>query len=311
MICCSCRAEPGRSQKLGYADRMSWIASKSLQGELVAVHQEQHLLDPAGLEEPFEVQADQVGLAGAGGKLDQEAALAQLEAVVEGAHRLGLIRPYVAGLALAGVVLGDLDGGERLARRAHLHEPFQVAAGEEAGDLACVLVSVVPEVGQFAVGEENERRAECLRVGQRLLLGDIGIDGVLLGFDHGQRAAALVVEDVVGAAVRAVIGRGVDLGPDHRLVGRVPAGLSQQLVYLDAASASLSGWVIRELHSRSGTGSGGVSPLARMSATTSWMSSRSPARASWGVGASQLSDGNSAQSATCSSSSADHVTRYV
>ena len=127
--------------------------------------------------------------------------------MVEGAHRLGLIGPHGAGLALADVVLGDLDGGEGLARRAHLHEPFQVAAGEEAGDLACVLVPVVPEVGQLAVGEEDERRAEGLRVGQRLPLGDVGIDGVLLGLDHGQRAPALVVEDVVGAAVRAVTGR--------------------------------------------------------------------------------------------------------
>ena len=207
---------------------------QSLQGELVAVHQEQHLLDPAGLQEAFQVQADQVGLAGAGGKLNQEAALAELECVIEGAHRLGLIGPHGAGFALADVVLGDLDGGERPARRAHLHEPFQVAAREEAGDLTCVLVPVVPEVGQLAVGEEDERGAERLRVGQRLLLGDVGIDGVLLGLDHGQRAATLVVEDVVGAAVRAVTGRRVDFGSDHRLVGRVPVGLSQQLVYLDA-----------------------------------------------------------------------------
>ena len=154
--------------------------------------------------------------------------------------------------------------------------------------------------------------AERLRVGQSLLLGDVGIDGVLLGFDHGQGAPALVVEDVVGAAVRAVIGRGVDLGPDHRLVGRVPARLSQQLVYLDAGvRLALRLGHIANFNSRSGTGFGGVSPFARMSATTSWISSRSPARASWGVGASQLSDGKSAQSATCSSSSADHVTRYV
>lgn len=62
-----------------------------LLGKLVAVHEKQHALGPSGLEEAFEVAADEIGLAGTRRQLDQEATLAQFERMVEGSHGLGLV----------------------------------------------------------------------------------------------------------------------------------------------------------------------------------------------------------------------------
>ena len=73
---------------------------------------------------------------------------------------------------------------------------------EVAGDGTRVVVLVVPEVRKLAVGQEDERCTKRLRVGERLLLCDIGVDGVSLGLDHGKRTASLVVEDVVGTTAR-------------------------------------------------------------------------------------------------------------
>ena len=170
--------------------------------ELVAVHQDEHAFHPSGLEEAFQVEADEVGLAGSGRQLDQESALAELQCMVEGAHGLGLVRTHGARLTLADVVLRNFDGRQRLAAGAHLDHALQVATREEAGDGARVVVLVVPEVRELAVGQENERCTERFRVGERLLLGDIGVDGVSLGLDYGKRTASLVVEDIVGTAAR-------------------------------------------------------------------------------------------------------------
>ena len=170
--------------------------------ELVAVHQHEHAFHPSGLEEAFQVEADEVGLARSGRQLDQESTLAELQCMVEGAHGLVLVRAHGARLTLADVVLRDFDGCQRLAAGAHLDHAFQVAAREEAGDGAGVVVLVVPEVRELAVGQEDERCTERFRVGERLLLGDIGVDGVSLGLDHGQGTASAVVEDVVGSAAR-------------------------------------------------------------------------------------------------------------
>ena len=117
-------------------------------------------------------------------------------------HGLGLVRAHGARLTLADVVLRDFDGRQQLAAGAHLDHALQVATREEAGDGTRVVVLVVPEVRELAVGQEDERCTKRLRVGERLLLGDIGIDGVSLGLDHGKRTASLVVEDVVGSATR-------------------------------------------------------------------------------------------------------------
>ena len=176
------------------------MASRGLLGELVAVRQEEDSLGPAGLQESLQVEADEVGLAGTGRQLDQEAPPAELQRVVERLHRLGLVGPHRARLPLADVVLRDFDGGERPARLPRLHHALEVPLREEAGDGAGVVVLVVPEVGQLPVGEKDEGRFERLGVGQGLLLRHVGVDGVSLGLDDGERAAALVVEDVVGAA---------------------------------------------------------------------------------------------------------------
>ena len=169
-----------------------------LLGELFPVHQEKDPLGPASIQEPFEVQAHEVGLARACRKLDQEAALPQFKGMVQCTHGLGLVRPHRAGLPLPDVVLWDFDRSQRFALPPHFHDAFQIAAREEAGDGTRVVVLVVPEVGQIAVGQEDEGCSQGLGVGQRLLLGDVGVDGVLLGFDDGQGASALVIEDVVG-----------------------------------------------------------------------------------------------------------------
>ena len=168
--------------------------------ELVAVHQDEHAFHPSGLEETFQVEADEVGLARSGRQLDQESALAELQCMVEGAHGLGLVRTHGARLTLADVVLRDFDGRQRLAAGAHLDHALQIATREEAGDGARIVVLVVPEICELAVGQEDERCTKRLRVGERLLLG--GVDGVSLGLDHGKRTASLVVEDIVGTAAR-------------------------------------------------------------------------------------------------------------
>ena len=173
-----------------------------LSGELLAVHEHEHPLDPTRLEQALQVEADEIGLARAGRQLDQETPPAKLQRVVEGAHGLALVGAHGAGLAPADVVFRDGDGGQRLAAGAHLHHALQVPAREEAGDGARIVVRVVPEIGGVAVGQEDERRPERLRVGKRLLLGDVRVEGIPLGLDDRQRAATPVVEDVVGAALR-------------------------------------------------------------------------------------------------------------
>ena len=96
-------------------------------------------------------------------------------------------------------MLGNFHGRQHLAAIAHLHHAFQIAAREEASDLSSVVILIVPEIGQLTVSQKNERCAERLGIGQRLLLGGIWIDGVPLGLNHGEWPTALVVEDIVGA----------------------------------------------------------------------------------------------------------------
>ncbi|GIW41865.1 MAG: hypothetical protein KatS3mg076_2442 [Candidatus Binatia bacterium] len=171
-----------------------------LLGELVAIDQEENPLGPTCPEKALEIEADQVGLPGPGGQLDQEAALPELEGVVEGAHRVGLVEPHGARLALPDVVLGNLDRGKRSAAASHLHQTLEVAPREKPRNRPRVVVLPVPEVGELPVREKNEGRAEGLGVRERLLLGNVRVDRVFFGLDHRERAATMVVEDVVGAA---------------------------------------------------------------------------------------------------------------
>jgi hypothetical protein len=92
--------------------------------------------------------------------------------------------------------------GQRLALRAHMHQPLKIPPGEKRVDDAGIVILVVPEVDQFAVGQEDEGGADLLGVRQRLLLCDIGLNGLPLGFDDGQRPAALVQQDIIGAPGR-------------------------------------------------------------------------------------------------------------
>jgi hypothetical protein len=118
--------------------------------------------------------------------------------VVDGAKAVLLIVAELASLALTLVVFRNRDGGEGGALAAKITETLKIAAGEEGGDRAGVGDTVIPEVDQLAVGEKDEGSVELLGVGKRLVFGGVGVDGLLLGLNDGERAALLVEEHVVG-----------------------------------------------------------------------------------------------------------------
>ena len=165
---------------------------KRLLGELLSIHQEQDSLGASGLDEPLEIQANEIGLARAGGQLDQETALAQLHRMIERLHGLPLVGPHLAGLTLAEVIFGDFNRRERLAGGPHLHQSLEIATGEERIDDASVVVAVVPEINQFAIGQEDEWRADLLGIGQGLLFGSVRFNGSAFGLDDSQGATAAI-----------------------------------------------------------------------------------------------------------------------
>src|SRR5258708_3274211 len=89
---------------------------KSLFRELIAVDEKEDSLGAACVDEPLEIEGDQIRLSGAGRKLDQEPALAELDSSVERPHRILLIGTHGPRLALTNVVVWDRDGRERLPR---------------------------------------------------------------------------------------------------------------------------------------------------------------------------------------------------
>ncbi len=187
------------------------------------------------------------------GGFDQEAALAEFDRAVECLHRLFLVGTQRAGFALAQISVGDWHRGQGLALGAHVHQLLQVAAGEKRIDDACVVVLIVPEIDQFAIGKEDERRTDLLGVRQGLLLGGVRLNGLFLGLDDGQRTAALIEQYVIRptggnrVAIRSVedgrlrsrlcdvVAAGnTDFGQHGRLVGRIPAGSAQLIIDQDA-----------------------------------------------------------------------------
>ena len=126
---------------------------------------------------------------------------AQFQRVVQCPHRLCLVRAYGAGFALADVVFRNYGRRQGPPVIPHLDRALEVPLREEAGDGAGVVVPVVPEVRQLAVGQKNEGGVERLRVGQCLLFRNVWINGVFLCLDNRERAAAAVIEDVVGSTV--------------------------------------------------------------------------------------------------------------
>ena len=151
----------------------------------------------------LQVEADQIGLAGAGRKLDQEPAFAQLDRVVEGPHRLLLVRAHRRGSRPGGrSAPGIATVASGLRRLPHLDSRSRSRREKKRVDEPGIVVLVVPEVDQLAVGQEDERRAECLGIGQGLLLRHVRVDGR----SSSPRSTAsgrpsLVVEHIVGAAL--------------------------------------------------------------------------------------------------------------
>jgi hypothetical protein len=131
--------------------------------QLLPIHQEQQPLGPVRLEHPLRLQADDVRLARAGGQFHQEPPLAQFHRHVHRPHQILLVRPRDADRAGPQEVLGNDDGRQWLPLFPQVHQPFQVAPGEDSADDPGVVVFVVPEVGDVAVRQENERRPHALR----------------------------------------------------------------------------------------------------------------------------------------------------
>jgi hypothetical protein len=69
---------------------------------------------------------------------------------------------------------------------------------------ALVGTFVVPKPMLAAVGEDDERRLQVLRIAPSLLLGVIGIKVFALGLEHGQNAPKAIFQEVVGSPARCV-----------------------------------------------------------------------------------------------------------
>ena len=67
--------------------------------------------------------------------------------------------------------------------RAKMQKSFEVALGVERVDDARIIVGVVPEIDQLAVGQKNERRTDGFGVTQCLVFRRIRIDGLTLSLD--------------------------------------------------------------------------------------------------------------------------------
>ena len=186
----------------------------------------------------------------------QKAALAELDRLIQRFHGVLLIRSDLALLALAQIIIGNGDRSQRLALLAQVDKSLQIAPGIERIDEASVVVGVVPEIDQFAIGEEDKWCAYTLGIGQGLLLGDIGVNGGAFGFDDGEGAPVLRQQDIICAPCRNFVSaagndrpidassfcgqvasmKGVDgnFREDHRLVSGVPERLTEQIIDEDS-----------------------------------------------------------------------------
>ena len=99
--------------------------------ELIPVDQEKDALGLAGLDQPLQVESDQVGLAATGRQFDQEAALSKLDRAVERLHGALLVGTQSTGFALTQISVRDRHRGQWLAFGTHVNQTLQVAPGEE------------------------------------------------------------------------------------------------------------------------------------------------------------------------------------
>jgi len=94
--------------------------------------------------------------------------------VVQGLHGIPLVGPHLAGLALAQVILGNLYRRKRLPCGAHFDQAFKVTAGKEGIYDPGIVVAIVPEIDEFAIRKEDERRADFLAYGNACCLAVYG-----------------------------------------------------------------------------------------------------------------------------------------
>src|SRR5438105_1553975 len=96
-------------------------------GELIPVRQKQNPLSAPRFDEPLQIEAYQVGLAGACRKFHEEPPFAQLDSLVERTHNILLVGANRPLLSLTQVVILDRNRSERFSGGAHLDEPLEIA----------------------------------------------------------------------------------------------------------------------------------------------------------------------------------------
>ncbi len=222
---------------------------QGLLGKLLPIHQEKNPFGAPRFNQSLQIQTGEVGLARPGGELDKKPPFPQFNGLIEGLHRLFLVGTNRPLLPLTKIVIRDRNGRHRPALLAHGHQPLQVAPGIEGVDDAGVVVGIVPEVDQFAIGQKDKRRSEPFGVRKRLLFGGIGMEGRTFGLDDRKGPSILRKKDIVGASCRDIVtvsghgsasevfifcqgrcssqGSHRDFRQNHRLVSRVPVRLPE------------------------------------------------------------------------------------
>src|SRR2546430_8005796 len=99
-----------------------------LLGQLISIHQKKDAFGASGLDQSLQVKANEICLPRSGGKIEQKAALAELDRLVERFHGVLLIGSDLALLALAQIIIGKSNGGQRLALLAQVDKSLQITS---------------------------------------------------------------------------------------------------------------------------------------------------------------------------------------
>jgi hypothetical protein len=142
-----------------------------LLGKLVPVDEKEDTFSAPCAYQPFQVKTDQIGFAGACREFNEKPALAELYCSIESPHRFLLIIPNRSAS----------PPGERNDQ------------GFRSLQAACASFAFPPDVrdrvarktSSRPVRQEYKGFIELLRIRERLLFGDIGIESPFFGFNHG------------------------------------------------------------------------------------------------------------------------------